>query len=128
MIEQIKEKITGAFRYFKEKDGIEINNVRIKIVKNNGRLNYFLLNGVKKVRETDMVEMIKLNFLENLVVDLKDVELKIYNSMKEIIEENKLNENSASVVMYPAQNYSPCAYLYNNGKPLKQIDIEKLIN
>lgn len=120
MIEQVKSSITKAFKHFNTKDGIEMNKIRIKIVKSNGALDFTLMNKTEIVRKTSLTEMV--GAMTSLLATNQ-----LHSSIKSLIEENGLNENIANVRLYPLPDNSPSAYLYENGKPLKPIDIEKLI-
>lgn len=120
MIEQVKSSITKAFKHFNTKDGIEMKHIRVKIVKSNGALDYTLMNKTEIVRKTNLTEMV--GAMNSLLA-----KNKLYSSVKSLIEENGLNESVANVRLYPLPDNSPSAYLYENGKPLMPIDIEKLI-
>jgi len=127
MVERVKLEITKAFSLFNKKDKIEMQDIRIKIVKNNGSLEYTLMqkdsetNSVRKIRPTTLAEMI--GFMYAMVA-----ESKLYGSIKEVLKENNLEETQAYVVLSPLADYSPSASLISNGRMIKKIEIEKLIN
>ncbi|NRA13446.1 MAG: hypothetical protein HRT57_15990 [Crocinitomicaceae bacterium] len=121
MIEQVKSSITKAFERFNQKDGIAMKDIRIKIVKNNGALEYTLMNKIDVVRPTSLTEMIGAM---NSVL----AKSTLHSSMEKLIKENGLDERMANLRLYPLGDNSPSSYLYNQGQPLKQIDISTLIN
>jgi hypothetical protein len=121
MVEQVKSSITKAFKHFNTKDGIEMNNIRVKIVKSNGELHYTLMNKTENVRTTTLTEMV--GAMHSLLA-----KNQLHSSVERLIKESGLNESEANVRLYPLPDNSPSAYLYENGKPLKPIEIEKLIN
>ena len=121
MIEQVKSKMTEAFHHFNKKDGIRMDSIRIKIVKNDSLLGFTLMNKTDKVRDTDLSEMIG-------VMASMLAKGELYKSVEKLINENGLDEKEACVKIYPAENLSPLVHLFNNGKALKSVEIEKLLN
>jgi hypothetical protein len=121
MIEQVKSSITKAFEHFNQNDGIAMKDIRIKIVKNNGELEYALMSSTNVVRPTTLKEMI--GAMNSMLV-----KSTLHSSMAKIIKDNGLDERMANLRLYPLGDNSPSSYLYNQGKPLKQIDIGTLIN
>lgn len=121
MIEQVKTSITKAFEHFNKKDGVAMNDIRVRIVKTNGSLNYTLMNKTDDIRSTTLSEMV--GAMTALLA-----QSSLHSSIERLIKENGLDESVANVRVYPLPDFSPSAYLYENGKPLKPIDIEKLIN
>ena len=121
MIEEIKSKITEAFEHFRDEDGIEMKNIRVKIEKQNGKLKFYLLDKTKVLRDTNLKEM--LGFTTALMV-----QLPLYNAVKRTLETNGLDENNAHIRLFPLPDNSPSTFIFNDGKALKQVEIEELLN
>jgi len=120
MIEQVKTKLTAAFESFSKTDGIKVQDVRIRIIKNKDKLKYSLLNKSTFVRDTSLSEM-----FGGLIAMMAKSELQA--SMASIIDENNLDETVTNVKVYPLPDNSPSMYLYNEGKAVKQLNIEELL-
>lgn len=121
MIQQVKAQITKAFVNFSKKDGLPMQEMRVRLTIFNEKLNYYLLHNKEEVRKTDLTEMV--GFTYALLA-----EGKLTDSVKKTIIENNVNESTANVRLYLLKDDSPAAYLFDAGKPIKQIDIDKLIN
>ena len=123
MIEQVKEKMTEAFHHFNKKDGVNINDVRIKaIVGWGGKVSYALMNRDEKVRSVEFNEVVNLGMLFQSMA-----KNKFDAAINKVISENKLPQMSASVIILPAQDISPLVHLYNGGVKIKDVEIENLI-
>ena len=126
MIEKIKSTITDAFKNFNAKHGIPMKDIRIKITKNNGSLNYFLMNQSQAIAATELKEIVGSTAM---LLAGSTIRTKLHNSVEKVINENGLNEENADVqFLFSTTTFSPIAKLYNNGQPVKDIDIEKLLN
>jgi len=121
MVEKVKSRITKAFMHFNIKDGIEMGDIRVKIIKQNGALDFTLMNKTEIVRETSLKEMV--GAMTSMLVSSH-----LQDSVTKVIQENGLDERVANVRLYPLPDNSPSAYLYREGKPFRKIEIEKLIN
>lgn len=121
MVQQVKQQITKAFENFNKKDGLNMQEMRVKMEVNNGELKYFLLNKTELVRVTSLNEMVG-----NMYAMI--AKGKLTDSVKKTISENSVNEATANVRLYLLPDNSPSAYLFDGGKPIVQVDIDKLIN
>lgn len=125
MEEQVRTKMTEAFHLFKDKDGIQMKNIRVKIMKSGSSLNLMLMNKTEDVRPTNLDEVI--GSMAMLMYGTK-IRNTFYNSVSRIINENGLNEKSANIRVYPSDNGSPLVHLFVGNKSLKSLNINELIN
>lgn len=125
MVEQVKSRITEAFHNFSKKDGIQINNIRVKIVKTGSELDFELLNKKQYVRKTDLNEIVGSMTMLMFGAAIKK---QLFESVDGLINENELSAEGASFKIYPDNDYSPLVHLFNNKKSYKSIKIENLLN
>jgi len=121
MVEQVKASMTKAFEHFSVKDGIIMKDVRVKITKKGGSLDFDLMNKTEIVRKTSLKEMVG-------AMTAMLVQSHLTDSVAKTIRDNGLTEREANLRIYPLADNSPSTYLYREGKPFLKIDIEKLIN
>lgn len=125
MIEQVKSKITDAFQHFNKKYGIPMNDVRIKITKSNGSLNFVVMNKKADLAATDLKEIVGS---ATMLLAGNAIRTSLHRSVEQVINESGLSEESANIRFHPASDYSPKAHLFDGGKAIKNIEIEKLLN
>ena len=117
---------TQAFKKLSKSDKIEIGDMRIKVMKNNGSLNYSLLNKTESIRSLRFDEFAD-NPLFALLGGTEQVEKHIYHGVKNMITAHNLNENRANLRVFVGANEMPSAYLFDNDKILNKIDLTTLL-
>jgi len=127
MVKKIEQEITKAFVNFSKKDEIELENVRVLILKKEGQLIFHLrqknveTNKVEQKRPTNLNEMI--GFAYTMLV-----EKPLYNSVKSLFEKNNTNEQQAYVILLLNKEQVPMVDLYIGGVKTKRLTIQELIN
>ena len=117
---------TQAFKKLSKSEKIEIENMRIKVMKNNGSLNYSLLNKTECVRDLTFKEFAD-NRLFSLLGGSETIENYIYQGVKNLITDNKLSETTANLRVFIGANETPNAYLFDDNKILNKIDLTTLL-
>lgn len=127
MVQKIEQEITKAFVNFSKKDTIELENVRVLILKRESQLIFYLRQKNKETgkiedkRPTSLNEMI--GFAYTLLVDKP-----LYNSVKTLFEKNNTNEQQAYVILLLNKEQVPMVDLYVGGIKTKRLTIQELIN
>lgn len=127
MVKKIEQEITKAFVKFSKKDEIELENVRVLILKKESQLIFHLrqknveTNKVEQKRPTNLNEMI--GFAYTMLV-----EKPLYNSVKSLFEKNNTNEQQAYVILLLNKEQVPMVDLYVGGIKTKRLTIQELIN
>lgn len=127
MVQKIEQEITKAFVNFSKKDEIELENVRVLILKKESKLIFHLrqknvgTNKVEQKRPTTLNEMI--GFAYAMLV-----EKPLYNSVKTLFEKNNTNEQQAYVILLLNKEQVPMVDLYIGGVKIKKLTIQELIN
>ena len=98
-----------------------MENIRVKIVKNNGSLAYSLMNEDEFIRKTSLTEMVG-----GMTAILAQGQL--YSSISRILAQNWITDERGSIQIYAAQDHSPLVDLYKNGNQFKELNIEELLN
>ena len=122
MVEKVKSKIKLAFLHFASKDGINMKDVRVRIVSDKDSMDFTLMNKSSLIRKTKLSEIIG-NSMEALLV-----KPYLQKAIKKIVHENGVENQDWNIKIYPLPDNSPSAYLYCNGKAFKPINIDELIN
>lgn len=121
MVEMVKNEITNAFKKISEEHSLNMQNIRVKIVKNGNDLVYTIHNQKEFMANTTLS-----NMMGSYIALAASFKLK--TAIKKIILENKLTDDNSCIKLYLLPDNTPSAYLYENNNPIKHIDIATLLN
>lgn len=124
----IKGQVKTALRKLSERESISVTSMRIAIIKENGHLNYKLMEGSTIKREITLKEVLNIKKVDVLGKE-KIVFKFLHKNMGRLIEKEQLDERNVNVRLYldAGNNHDPSAYLFNGGKAVKPINIDELL-